>query len=244
VCGRMVRTDEHAEGLHDLKLEESLAPTREALSSAIAAGSSSLFKAFDGVRNEVATRMQEAEKARRERQAAGANSPSPSASSSQTDNGNGGNPQLANISATVGGIGRGIGSFFGSRVASFRGNSGSTGTGSGAGAGAVGGASSGKGEKVPESPKGLRPISLSSSASSGSLKLSSSAGAGSTANPGSAGSAVGPGGSGGPGSAGMTGLGKTSPKTIPKVSTGGLDAPRGLRPMTLAAGRSVSGSGR
>ncbi|GFZ51075.1 Late secretory pathway protein avl9 [Saitozyma sp. JCM 24511] len=230
------------EGLHDLKLEESLAPTREALSSAIAAGSSSLFKAFDGVRNEVATRMQEAEKARRERQAAGAgaNSPSPSASSSQTDNGNGGNPQLANISATVGGIGRGIGSFFGSRVASFRGYSSSTGMGSGAAAGAGGGAaSSGKGEKVPDSPKGLRPISLSSSASSGSLKLSSSAGAGSTANPGPA--TAGP---GGPGSAGMTGLGITSPKTSPKVSTGGVDPPRGLRPMTLAAGRSLSGSGR
>ncbi|BEJ15278.1 hypothetical protein CspHIS471_0410450 [Cutaneotrichosporon sp. HIS471] len=53
-----------AEGLHDLKIEESLAPTRAAMSSAFAAGSSSLFRAFDGVRSEVNNRL-EAEKARR-----------------------------------------------------------------------------------------------------------------------------------------------------------------------------------
>lgn len=53
-----------AEGLHDLKLEESLAPTRAAVSSAFAAGSSTLFRAFDGVRSEVSNRL-EAEKTRR-----------------------------------------------------------------------------------------------------------------------------------------------------------------------------------
>lgn len=38
------------EGIHELKLEQQLAPTREALSNAIQVGSSNLFKAMEGVR--------------------------------------------------------------------------------------------------------------------------------------------------------------------------------------------------
>lgn len=39
-----------AEGIHDLKIEQNLAPTREALSSALNAGSSTFFRAFEGVK--------------------------------------------------------------------------------------------------------------------------------------------------------------------------------------------------
>ncbi|KLT44676.1 hypothetical protein CC85DRAFT_242154 [Cutaneotrichosporon oleaginosum] len=70
-----------AEGLHDLKIEESLAPTRAAVSSAFAAGSSSLFRAFDGVRSEVNNRL-EAEKARRAAAAAEREKNSPNGSPS------------------------------------------------------------------------------------------------------------------------------------------------------------------
>lgn len=39
------------EGVQDLQLEKNLGPTRDALSSALSAGSTSLFKAFDYVRS-------------------------------------------------------------------------------------------------------------------------------------------------------------------------------------------------
>lgn len=48
-----------AEGLHDLKLEQQLGPTREAIGSAIAAGSTGLFNVFNGVRNEVTNRLKD-----------------------------------------------------------------------------------------------------------------------------------------------------------------------------------------
>ncbi|KAG8903085.1 late secretory pathway protein avl9 [Tulasnella sp. 403] len=46
-----------AEGLHDLKVAETVAPAREAISNAISVGSSGLFRAFEGVRNEVTARI-------------------------------------------------------------------------------------------------------------------------------------------------------------------------------------------
>ena len=66
--------------------------------------------------------------------------------------------QLDNVRATLGGIGSSVGSFFGSRVASFRAVSG---TGPGAGVG---------GEEVAGQKKGLRPMSLSPSANIGTGK--------------------------------------------------------------------------
>lgn len=155
------------EGLHDLKLDQQLAPTREVLSSAfsagstaIAAGSSSLFKAFDGVRSDISSRL-EAERAKRA--VAGPSSTASgteatetprSASSSwrpwggrtsgeaakteivddptarnditnyttptPTTQPSAASAQIPDIRATLGGIGSGIGSFFGSRVASLR----------------------------------------------------------------------------------------------------------------------------
>ncbi|KAG8983671.1 late secretory pathway protein avl9 [Tulasnella sp. 427] len=46
-----------AEGLHELKVAETVAPAREAISNAISAGSTGLFRAFEGVRTEVAARL-------------------------------------------------------------------------------------------------------------------------------------------------------------------------------------------
>ncbi|KAG8930853.1 late secretory pathway protein avl9 [Tulasnella sp. 418] len=46
-----------AEGIHDLKLAETVGPTRDAISQAISAGSTGFLKAFEGVRSEVAARM-------------------------------------------------------------------------------------------------------------------------------------------------------------------------------------------
>lgn len=46
-----------AEGLHDMKVAETIAPAREALSNAFTAGSTGFFRAFEGVRSEVAARM-------------------------------------------------------------------------------------------------------------------------------------------------------------------------------------------
>lgn len=46
-----------AEGIHDLKLEENLGPTRDAMRNAISAGSTGLFNTFQGVKEGVATRI-------------------------------------------------------------------------------------------------------------------------------------------------------------------------------------------
>ena len=127
-----------AEGIHELRIEQQLGPTREALSSALAAGSSSIFKAFDGVRNEVSTRLREREEADRLRRP---EQPSPPPIAQPV--------QITDIRTTIGGIGSGIGSFFGSRVASLRG-------------------------RAAEEPKaGLRPMSLTPSASAATLKRQS-----------------------------------------------------------------------
>lgn len=53
-----------SEGLHDLRIDETLESTRETLANASATVSSTLFRAFDGVRSEVNNRL-EAERARR-----------------------------------------------------------------------------------------------------------------------------------------------------------------------------------
>lgn len=53
-----------SEGLHDLRIDETLESTRETLANAGATVSSTLFRAFDGVRSEVNNRL-EAERARR-----------------------------------------------------------------------------------------------------------------------------------------------------------------------------------
>ncbi|ORY31584.1 transport protein Avl9-domain-containing protein [Naematelia encephala] len=126
------------EGLHELKIDQQLAPTREALTSAFATGSASLFKAFDAARNEVSSRLKEREETDRTRKGT-------QPTQSQT-NGTAAAAASPDIRATLGGIGSSVGSFFGSRVASFRGKA--------------------------EDPtlKGLRPMSLSPSASSASLK--------------------------------------------------------------------------
>ncbi|ODN95301.1 hypothetical protein L198_04694 [Cryptococcus wingfieldii CBS 7118] len=130
-----------AEGLHDLHLDQQLAPTREVLSSAFQAGSQSIFKAFDGVRSEVDRRMKEREEQARARGAA-----SPGASGNSTPTAKPGTPTGQDLKSTIGGIGSGIGSFFGSKVASFR------------------------APPKDESPKGLRPMSLVGSVSSSSPK--------------------------------------------------------------------------
>jgi len=67
-----------SEGIHDLNLEKNLGSTKDAISSAINAGSLSLFKAVEGVRNEVSARLA----APRPGTSPGASiSPTPSASS-------------------------------------------------------------------------------------------------------------------------------------------------------------------
>jgi hypothetical protein len=166
------------EGIHDLKIDQHLTPAREVLSSAFAAGStafatgsSSIFRAFDGVRNDIATRL-EAERTKRDGSTSGpvpiqesssssagpsrfTASTSASASASASPGTASSNnpisssaPQMADIKATLGGIGSGIGSFFGSRVASLRGgssaNSATSSGASGAGLG-TGGSTAGAG---------------------------------------------------------------------------------------------------
>ncbi|KAK4687647.1 hypothetical protein P7C73_g2472, partial [Tremellales sp. Uapishka_1] len=101
------------EGLYDLHLDQQLAPTREALTSALQVGSSTIFRAFDGVRTEVASRLRDRE---REKEEAPASTPAPTPAAASAE------PmkspvQMADIKATLGGIG----SFFGQRVASFQG---------------------------------------------------------------------------------------------------------------------------
>ena len=46
-----------SEGIHDLKLDKNIEVTKEAISNAITTGSSSIFKAFEGVRNGVSSRL-------------------------------------------------------------------------------------------------------------------------------------------------------------------------------------------
>lgn len=127
-----------AEGLHDLRLDEQLAPTREALSSAFATGSASLFRAFDGVRSEVNARL-EAERQRRaaaaaagapsvppkelelkdvsSRRASAASGVSSSSASSQKP---ASTPPAPDVRGTLGSIGASVGSFFSSRVSPAR----------------------------------------------------------------------------------------------------------------------------
>jgi hypothetical protein len=164
--------------MHDLKIDQHLATGRDAVASAFMTGSSSLFKAFDGVRTEVSTRLKEretaltpppttlTEKDRRlsqstiastsESTTSGASlpvshisrlSPSPRATSTPVSIQP---PQIADVKAALGNIGSGIGSFFGSRVASFRG-------------GPPPAPSTGAAVAVAPPPpvKGLRPMSLS-----------------------------------------------------------------------------------
>ncbi|KIO17080.1 hypothetical protein M407DRAFT_33258, partial [Tulasnella calospora MUT 4182] len=61
-----------AEGLHELKVAETVAPAREAISNAISVGSTGLFRAFEGVRSEVAARL-----ARQQTTSSGVATPSP-----------------------------------------------------------------------------------------------------------------------------------------------------------------------
>lgn len=111
-----------SEGLHGLRIEESLAPTREALSSAFATGSATLFKAFDGVRSEVSARL-EAERVRR---AARDNTPPSDGTITPTGQTPPATVQPANTAApasdvrqTIGSIGSSVGSFFGSRMSGW-----------------------------------------------------------------------------------------------------------------------------
>lgn len=163
--------------MHDLKIDQHLATGRDAVTSAFMTGSSSLFKAFDGVRTEVSTRLKERETTtttitpppidRRASQStiaststqpeslsSGASlpvshisrlSPTPKAAPVSIQP-----PQIADVKAALGNIGSGIGSFFGSRVASFRGT------------GPPAAPSAGASVAVTPVPvKGLRPMSLS-----------------------------------------------------------------------------------
>lgn len=127
-----------AEGLHDLRIEESLAPTREALSSALASGSASIFSAFNGMREGVNSRI---ESERQRRAAAALAPPSPSVRATTPPTLNTTNlpapSPISPIGATLASVGSSVGSFFGSR---FKAPS-------------------------PQPPKGLRPMSLKPSAS-------------------------------------------------------------------------------
>lgn len=132
---KLAQTDNIEEGLHDLRIDEQLAPAREAISSAFATGSSSLFKAFDGVRTEVNSRLREREAAAERERAARP----PTAEATAP-------PASADIRRTLGGIGSGIGSFFGSRVGPFQ------------------------RPAKEETKSGLRPMSLAGSTSNTNLK--------------------------------------------------------------------------
>ncbi|WVQ66747.1 uncharacterized protein L199_004938 [Kwoniella botswanensis] len=140
-----------AEGLHDLHLDQQLGPTRDALSSAFAAGSSSLFKAFDGVRSEVNTRLQQREEAQAQKTNRGT-STTPTASTPPNAG-----KQMEDIKATLGGIGSGIGSFFGSRINTLRGGQAGAASAPTSSTQSAGPTSSSKDEN---GTKGLRPMSL------------------------------------------------------------------------------------
>nr|ODN81349.1 hypothetical protein L203_05604 [Cryptococcus depauperatus CBS 7841] len=140
------------EGLHDLHLDQQLAPTRDALSLAWTTGSTTLFKAFDGVRTEVSTRLREREESRQRPNAIAppasvSFSSSPPTLTSHTTN-LPSQKQAPDIRTTINGIGSGIGSFFGSKVASLRSIK----------------------EESTSSAKGMRPFSLSTSANAPNSK--------------------------------------------------------------------------
>lgn len=63
-----------AEGIYELKVAETVAPAREAISNAVAVGSTGFFRAFETVRSEVSSRLQA-------RQASSASSPPPTSPS-------------------------------------------------------------------------------------------------------------------------------------------------------------------
>lgn len=98
-----------AEGLHDLKLEQQLGPTREAIGSAIAAGSTGLFNVFNGVRNEVSNRLKEQRNSKTLPSDAVVVSGDAPAESRATSS-------LPDFRSAV----NGFGSFFGSRLASLQ----------------------------------------------------------------------------------------------------------------------------
>jgi hypothetical protein len=108
------------EGLHDLHLDQHLGPTREAIGGALAAGSSTLFRAFDGVRSEVSARLREREK-EKEREAANDSKTSTLGNGSKSAGSDGEASKFTSsvptdFKAALGGIG----SFFGSKVASLQ----------------------------------------------------------------------------------------------------------------------------
>ncbi|OCF77551.1 hypothetical protein I204_01541 [Kwoniella mangroviensis CBS 8886] len=139
-----------AEGLHDLHLDQQLGPTRDALSSAFAAGSSSLFKAFDGVRSELNTRLQQREEAQAQKTSKGTSTPPTTSTPPNTGK------QMEDIKATLGGIGSGIGSFFGSRINTLRGGQ----TGAASAPTTITPSAGQTNSKDENGAKGLRPISL------------------------------------------------------------------------------------
>lgn len=102
-----------AEGFHDLHLQDQLGPTREAIGTALAAGSSSLFRAFDGVRSEVASRLRE-----REAQSSPTGNDLDASASPATSLNDSTSIASAvpDIKSTLGGFG----SFFGSKFASIQ----------------------------------------------------------------------------------------------------------------------------
>jgi hypothetical protein len=99
------------EGLHDLRIEESLAPTREALSSAFAAGSTSLLTTFNSMREGVNNRI-ESERQRRAAVAGAAPPSQPLLSPNAAAT-----PAAAPAVSPIGGAFASVGSFFGSRFA-------------------------------------------------------------------------------------------------------------------------------
>lgn len=194
-----------SEGLHDLQLGTQLGPTRDAIGSAFAAGSSSFFKAFDGVRSEVSSRLAASPTASNTSATTSTTTTTTNAGMPTTPNGpgisgSGGglrklqtatavdlttsphhhqqaaaapstpNSAFSDVRSTVGGIG----SFFGSRLASWQGTGGQAATTASASPTIVGtvpsSSSSGGGidSAAAAAPrKGLRPLSLAASATKG-----------------------------------------------------------------------------
>lgn len=136
------------EGLHDLHLQDQLAPTREAINSALLAGSSSLFKAFDGVRSEVASRL-------REREGQSPLSPTKGTSTLPTNQTTSppaatttptASTSLSDVRSTI----SGFGSFFGSKIAAFQSS--------------VSQPAAAPSSQAQQKSGGLRPLNLSASA--------------------------------------------------------------------------------
>jgi len=122
-------------------------------SSAFATGSSSLFKAFDGARSNIASKLKEREEAERIRKEKLASEPPITSPATATS-------PPPDIRATLGGIGSGIGTFFGSRVASFRG----TNTPAAATNSTSSSTPTTPAVVMPVEKRGLRPMSLTPSA--------------------------------------------------------------------------------